>query len=227
MEFFKTSCIWRGIVDHVRPGESVNSRSLGAVSKVHATMLECVAVELAVVEVRNRRQWRKWLEKNHASSAGVWLAFYKDHTGVESVPYEDSVREALCFGWIDSLIRRLDDDRYARKFTPRKPDSKWSPSNRERWAELEKAGLLAAAGLAAAPTGNAYAERPEIPDLPAYIADALQPNAKAWGFFQTLAPTYRRHFVVWIHMAKRPETREKRIREAIALLAAGKKLGLK
>jgi uncharacterized protein YdeI (YjbR/CyaY-like superfamily) len=153
--------------------------------------------------------------------------FHKNHTGVTSIPYEESLREALCFGWIDSLIKRLDADRYARKFTPRRPTSKWSDVNRKFWAELKAAGLLTKAGLAAAPTDNTYAPRPAIPDLPAYIAKALKANPKAWTFFQELAPGYRRHFVGWIHTAKRPETREKRIRESIALLAAGKKLGLK
>jgi uncharacterized protein YdeI (YjbR/CyaY-like superfamily) len=125
--------------------------------------------------------------------------FYKAHTGVKSIPYEDTVREALCFGWIDSLIKRLDDDRYALKVTPRQPAS----------------------------TNNTYAPRPVIPDLPVYIAKALKANSKAWEFFRELAPTYRRHFVVWIHTAKQSETRERRIRESIALLAARKKLGLK
>jgi uncharacterized protein YdeI (YjbR/CyaY-like superfamily) len=186
-----------------------------------------MAAELVTLVVRNRQQWRAWLGKHHASSPGIWLVFYKDHSGVKSIPYEDSVSEALCFGWIDSLIKRLDDDRYARKFTPRRPTSKWSDSNRKRWAELKAAGLLTMVGLAAAPTDNTYAPPPAIPDLPAYIAKALKANPKAWNFFQELAPTYRRHFVGWIHWAKRPETRKTRIREAIALLAAGKKLGLK
>jgi uncharacterized protein YdeI (YjbR/CyaY-like superfamily) len=113
------------------------------------------------------------------------------------------------------------------KVTPRKPTSKWSATNRKRWADVKAAGLLTSAGLAAAPTSNTYAPRPVVPDLPVYIADALKANPKAWEFFRGLAPTYRRHFVVWIHTAKRPETREKRIRESIGLLAAGKKLGLK
>lgn len=186
-----------------------------------------MTTELIQVEVRNCREWRKWLEKHHASSPGIWLVFYKGHTGVKSIPYEDSVREALCFGWIDSLIRRLDDDRYARKFTPRKPASKWSDINRKLWAELKTAGRLTPAGLAAAPTDNTYPQRQAIPELPAYIAKALKAKPQVWRFFQGLAPTYRRPFVGWIHSAKRPETREKRIREAIALLAAGKKLGLK
>ena len=179
------------------------------------------------LQVRNRQEWRTWLTKEHTSSPGVWLVRYKTHTGVQSIPYEDVVREALCFGWIDSLVKRLDDDRYVLKVTPRQPTSKWSDINRTRWAELKTAGLLTSAGLAAAPTESSYAPRPEIPDLPVYIATALKANVKAWQFFRELAPTYRRDFVVWIHTAKRPETRARRIRESIRLLVAGEKLGLK
>jgi uncharacterized protein YdeI (YjbR/CyaY-like superfamily) len=186
-----------------------------------------MTAELMTLQVRSRQQWRTWLTKHHTSSPGVWLVRHKTHTGVKSIPYEDMVREALCFGWIDSLVKRLDDDRYALKVTPRQPTSKWSDINRKRWAELEAAGLLTSAGLAAAPTDNSYAPRPIIPDLPVYIASALKANVRAWEFFRELAPTYRRHFVVWIHTAKRPETRARRIRESIRLLAAGKKLGLK
>src|SRR5262245_12955695 len=176
---------------------------------------------LITLDVRTRRQWRQWLAKHHASSPGIWLVRYRQHTSVKAMPYEDVVREALCFGWVDSLIKRLDDDRYAIKVTPRKPTSKWSDVNRRRWNELEAAGLLAAPGLAAAPTGNRYAPRPRIPQLPAYIARAIKTNLEAWRHFQSLAPTCRRDFVVWIHTAKRPETRERRIRESIELLSAG------
>src|SRR5262245_17847254 len=172
-----------------------------------------MSAELKLLRVRDRRQWRAWLAKHHTSSTGVWFVFHKAHTGVKCVPYEDMVREALCFGWIDSLVKRLDDDRYALKVTPRKPTSKWSPSNRKRWAELKAAGLLAAAGLAAAPTSNTYGPRPVIPELPAYIAKALKAHPVAWKCFRALPPTHRRNFVVWIHVAKRPDTREKRIRE--------------
>lgn len=179
-----------------------------------------------LMSFRNRRQWRAWLAKHHASSSGVWLVFYKRHTGVKAIPYEDTVREALCFGWIDSLIKRLDEDRYALKVTPRKLNSKWSDLNRKRWGELKAAGLLTSAGLVTAPTGKTYA-RPVVPDLPVYIVKALKANHKAWKFFRELAPTHRRQFVVWIHTAKRPETRENRICESIRLLAAGQKLGLK
>lgn len=179
------------------------------------------------LDIRTRAKWRAWLAKHHASSQGIWFVFHKKHTGVTSVPYDDAVREALCFGWIDSLVKRLDDDRYLQKFTPRKPGSFWSDSNRKRWAELRSEGLLAEAGLAAAPTDKSYAARPEIPEMPAYLAAALKANPKARAFFLTLPRTERRNFVVWTHVAKRAETREKRLRESIRLLAAGQKLGLK
>ena len=182
---------------------------------------------LELLDIRSRQQWRSWLTKHHSSSPGVWLVRYKAHTGEKSIPYEDTVREALCFGWVDSLVKRLDDDRYAIKVTPRQATSKWSDLNRKRWAELKAAGLLTPAGQAASPTDNSYAPRPVIPVLPDYIAKALKAHSKAWKFFRELAPTSRRDFVVWIHTAKRPETRERRIGEAIRLLAAGKKLGLK
>ena len=183
--------------------------------------------ELTLLDVRTRAKWRAWLAKHHKSSRGVWLVFHKAHTGVKSLSYEDFVREALCFGWIDSLVKRLDDDRFAIKVTPRKPASKWSAINRRRWMELNTAGLLKPAGLAAAPTANTYAAKPKIPELPGYIAKAIKADRKAWSFFQTLPRTERRNFVVWIYIAKRPETRARRIRESIARLAAGRKLGLK
>ena len=186
-----------------------------------------MAGSLITLDVRTRKQWRQWLAKHHASSPGIWLVRHKQHTRIKTMAYEDLVREALCFGWVDSLIKRLDDDRYAIKVTPRKPTSKWSDINRKRWNELKAAGLLAAAGLAAVPTGNTYAPHPPIPELPDYVAKAFKTNLIAWRHFQALAPTHRRDFVVWIHTAKWPETRERRIRESIELLAAGKKLGLK
>jgi uncharacterized protein YdeI (YjbR/CyaY-like superfamily) len=183
--------------------------------------------ELVTLELRTRQQWRAWLKEHHSISPGIWLVFYKGHTHVESIPYEDSVREALCFGWIDSLVKRLDDDRYARKFTRRKATSKWSDINRKRWMELKAAGLLTSAGVAAAPTANTYPPRPEIPLLPAWIAEGLRKSPAAWRNFQEMAPSHRRHYVLWICSAKRPETQQKRILESIARLEGGQKLGLK
>lgn len=186
-----------------------------------------MAGTLITLDARTRAKWRQWLAKHHASSPGIWLVRYKQHADVQSMPYEDVVREALCFGWIDSLVKRLDDDRYAIKVTPRKGTSKWSEINRKRWKQLKAAGLLAPSGLAAAPTANTYAPHPAIPELPAYIAKAFKANQRAWQHFQAIARTYRRDFVVWIHTAKKPETRDRRIRQSIELLSAGKKLGLK
>ena len=131
------------------------------------------AKELITLDARTRSAWRQWLAKHHASSPGVWLLRHKQHTGIESMPLEDLVCEALCFGWVDSLVKRVDEDCYAIKVTPRRPTSKWSDINRTRWKKLKAAGLLEAPGLAAAPTENSYAPRPEIPELPAYIAKAV------------------------------------------------------
>jgi uncharacterized protein YdeI (YjbR/CyaY-like superfamily) len=180
------------------------------------------------LDVRTREDWRKWLADHHASELEVWLIYHKQHTGVPSVDYMDSVDEALCFGWIDSLIRRIDEERYARKFTPRKPDSKWSTTNRKRYAELKAGGRLMRAGLDRPPTHRSGdAPRPSIATLPPYIQEALGKNPAAWKFFQTLAPSYRRLYVAWIDSAKQHETKVRRLQQATGLLAQGKKLGLK
>jgi len=184
-------------------------------------------MEIPTLDIRTSRQWAQWLAKIHATSAGVWLVRYKKAASAKPFPYEEMVRAALCFGWIDSLVKRLDEDRYAIKVTPRKPSSKWSEINRKRWAELKDAGLLHEAGTAAAPGDHSYAPKPKIPELPAYIATAFKQHAKAWTAFRALAPGHRRQYVAWIHTAKRQETRERRISEAIRMLTAGRKLGLK
>ena len=189
------------------------------------------AKPLETLQVRTRAQWHAWLEEHHASSAEIWLVFHKQHTGKTGIDYEAAVEEALCFGWIDSLVRRLDDDRFARKFTPRKVDSRWSDSNRRRYAALARRGLLMDAGRAHAPSGKrAYVlsqRRALDAPVPRYIERALQADQAAWRFFKTLAPSYRRAYVGWIDAAKREETRGRRLREAVARLAKGEKLGLK
>ena len=186
------------------------------------------AKPIETLDVGSRAEWRKWLEENHASRSEIWLIFHKRNQGVTSLNYNDAVEEALCFGWIDSLIRRLDDARYARKLTPRKAGSKWSTINRQRYADLESRGLLAAPGLERAPTsrsGDAPGTR--VAALPSYIEERLKTSPSAWQHFAELAPSHRRAYIGWIDSAKRDETKDRRLREALNLLAAGKKLGLK
>jgi uncharacterized protein YdeI (YjbR/CyaY-like superfamily) len=183
---------------------------------------------MKTVDVRTRRDWRNWLARHHASEAEVWLVFHKRHTGVSCVSYGDAVEEALCFGWVDSLIKKLDESRYARKFTSRAENSRWSTINRKRYEDMKARGLMTPAGLKRAPTARSGdAPKVSVTAIPAYIERRLQANARAWQYFESLAPSYRRSFVAWIDAAKREETREKRIREAIELLAAGRKLGMK
>jgi uncharacterized protein YdeI (YjbR/CyaY-like superfamily) len=183
---------------------------------------------LLTLEISSRRQWRRWLQKHHDSVTEIWLVFHKLHTGEKCIPYEDALDEALCYGWIDSLVKRLDNDRYARKFTPRKPDSHWSTINCRRYAKLKAMGRLAAPGLERAPTAKSvYPPKPRMSADTSYIEKALKSNSLAWATFQQLSPACRRAYLGWIDTAKRDETKQKRLREAIALLAAGKKLGLK
>lgn len=183
---------------------------------------------METLDARTPEEWRRWLADHHAARSEVWLVFYKQHTGQASIDYEDAVDEALCFGWVDSLIRRLDDARYARKFTPRKPDSRWSTANRKRYAQLKASGRLMAAGLNRPPTDRSGdAPRPSLAKIPRYIQEALAGNPPAWNFFESLAPSYRRLYIGWIDSAKHQETKTRRLAEAVRLLAAGKKLGLK
>ena len=182
------------------------------------------------VEVASRAEWRAWLEEHHATSPGIWLVTWKKATPDKHTSYEEIVLEALCFGWVDSLIKRLDESRYARKFTPRKPDSRWSSINRRRWEEMQAQGLLTAAGKQRPPAETMTDTPPRPPrdkDTPPYIAKAFRTNRAAWANFEKLAPSHRWHYVLWIDSAKRPETREKRIQEAITRLVAGETLGLK
>jgi uncharacterized protein YdeI (YjbR/CyaY-like superfamily) len=183
---------------------------------------------LKTLEVRSRHEWRNWLGKHHDSDSVIWLVFPKRHGSEASITYDEAVEEALCFGWIDSIVRRLDDDRYVRKFTPRKPDSKWSTINRERYRKLKRRGALAAPGQERAPTERSGDRpQPSLSAIPSYIENQLKAGGHAWDYFERLAPSYRRAYIAWIDSAKREETKQKRLREAIGLLASGRKLGLK
>ena len=176
-------------------------------------------------------QWRGWLAEHHASESEVWLIFHKRHTGVASIEYKDALDEALCFGWVDSLVKRLDERRFARKFTPRRADSRWSDVNRKRYAELEREGRLKSPGIGRPPTRRGSAPRPpriELPaKLPAYIRAALKKHPTALRHFEALPPEQRRRYYAWIESAQREETKRRRLAEAIRLLARGEALGLK
>ena len=176
-------------------------------------------------------EWRDWLDEHHASESEVWLVFHKLHTGVASIDYKDALDEALCFGWVDSLVKRLDDRRYARKFTPRRPDSRWSTTNRKRYEALKAGGRLKPAGIERPPTDRGYGPRtarlPMPSRLPPYILAALRKHPAALRHFEALAPSQRRRYLGWIESAKREETKVRRLKEAIRLLAGGKVLGLK
>jgi uncharacterized protein YdeI (YjbR/CyaY-like superfamily) len=174
-----------------------------------------------------RRRWHDWLAARHGFEREVWLVFYKRQTQRACVSYEHAVQEALCFGWIDSIVKRIDEDRYARKFTPRKPSSKWSDANRQRYEELRTRGLLAPAGLQRPPTGRSYGTPRPSARLPKYIEKTLRSNQRAWSYFERLAPSYQRLYVAWIDSAKQEGTKTRRLREATSLLEAGRKLGLK
>jgi uncharacterized protein YdeI (YjbR/CyaY-like superfamily) len=186
------------------------------------------AKAVRTLEIQTRQEWRNWLQEHHDSESEMWLVFHKRHTGLECISYDDAVEEALCFGWIDSLVKRLDDVRYARKFTPRTPDSRWSTINRRRYEDLKSRGLLAAAGVKRPPTDRSGdAPRPSVSAIPSYVEERLKTDIRAWNYFERLAPSHQRAYIGWIESAKREETRDKRLREVIGLLAAGKKLGLK
>lgn len=180
---------------------------------------------------RTPDQWRDWLARHHASVSEVWLIFHKQQTGVASISYKDALDEALCFGWVDSLVKRLDDRRYARKFTPRRADSRWSAVNRKRYAQLKAEGRLKPPGIERSPTDRGYGPRPPRlatpAELPAYIEAALRNHPTALRHYQALAPSQRRRYFAWIESAKRETTKLRRLEEAIRLLASGKVLGLK
>jgi len=182
---------------------------------------------------KSPREWRTWLASNHDQETGIWLIFFKKESGKPSLDYESAVEEALCFGWIDSIIKKIDESKYARKFTPRKETSKWSETNKRRVARLIKNKRMTKIGLAKieAAKKNGQWDKPDRPDIsfevPAEFKQALNKNRRAKDFFEQLSPSYRKQFIGWIVVARRPETRKKRIKESVEILAKGQKLGMK
>jgi uncharacterized protein YdeI (YjbR/CyaY-like superfamily) len=183
--------------------------------------------------VPNRNEWRRWLERNHDTEKEVWLIYYKKYTGKPGIPYDDAVEEALSYGWIDSIIKRIDDETFCRKFTPRKDTSQWSELNKKRVEKLIMEGQMTEAGLAkieaAKRTGKwkkPVTSRQEF-KIPPELIEALATNKEAGKNFDKLAPSYQRQYVGWVASAKKVETRKKRVKEAIELLEQNRKLGMK
>jgi len=176
------------------------------------------------VYARNRKAWRKWLEKNHQSQQFAWLIIYHKTADTPSVYYDEAVEEALCFGWIDSKPNKRDAESYYLTFTPRKPSSKWSKLNKERVERLITDGQMMPAGMAmitlAQKTGTWSAlEKSDALEIPADLQQLFQKNKKAAAFFEQFPPSAKRGILEWIDNAKRPETRQKRLNETVTLAA--------
>jgi uncharacterized protein YdeI (YjbR/CyaY-like superfamily) len=199
-------------------------------------MVLSIMPEYKTIHPKTRGEWRKWLEKNHASSSGIWMIYYKKASGKPRVDYTDAVEEALCFGWIDSLPRKLDEQRAMLKFTPRKPGSAWSKLNKTRVEKLIDQGLMTAAGFSKIEQAKkdkswhiltSSDNHIDSNSIPADLLKAFARNKKALQNFKGFSPGYRKRFLFWIDSAKRPETRSIRIKQTILMAAANKKPGIK
>jgi uncharacterized protein YdeI (YjbR/CyaY-like superfamily) len=185
---------------------------------------------LQTLYVTDRDEWRRWLQANYAVESEVWLIYFKKHTGKPSIPYGVAVEEALCFGWIDSTVKTIDDEKYMQRFTPRKDKSNWSEPNKVRVRRLIAERRMTAAGLAkisAEVLAQESPARPQAVAVPQFFIEGLRANKRAWENFNKLAPSYRRQYVEWVMSAQREETRRKRLKEAKERLSMNKKPGMK
>ena len=171
--------------------------------------------------VTNRDEWRDWLEEHYRSASEIWLVSYLKKTGKPSVPYNDAVEEALCFGWIDSIVKKLDQDRYAQRYTPRKTGSGYSQTNKERLKKLIEQGKVMPEVLAGLDEIGL-----EDFEYPADIVAALQENEQAWKNFQRYSGSYRRIRIAYIDVARnRPGEYEKRLAHLIKMTGQDKQFG--
>lgn len=183
--------------------------------------------QLETFQARDRQEWREWLEKNYRTSLGVWLIYYKVKSGKPSVQYSEAVKEALCFGWIDSKVKSLDEERYMQIFTPRKPKSVWSKLNKQYIEELIEQGLMTEAGIEkieAAKQDGSWNKLDAIEELiiPVDLKQALEANEIATRYFEAFSNSSKKNILFWIESAKRLETRLKRIEQTISLAAQNK-----
>lgn len=171
--------------------------------------------------VTTRDEWREWLEDHHDSKSEIWLVAFKKATGKPSLPYNDAVEEALCFGWIDSIRKSLDDESAAQRYTPRRPGSGYSQINKERLARL-----LANGKVIPSVVKSVEDIRPEDYQMPADIIDALKADKRAWDFFKTTSPAYQRIRVAYVDGGRgRPGEFEKRLENLIEKSARGTQFG--
>jgi len=183
--------------------------------------------QLQVIYATNRQQWREWLCNNHSTCFGVWLIYYKVKSGKPSVQYSEAVKEALCFGWIDSKVKSLDEQRYQQIFTPRKPKSVWSKLNKQYIEELIEQGLMTQAGLDkinAAKQDGSWSRLDQIEALiiPMDLKQSLELNQIAYQNFELFSNSSKKNILFWIDSAKRPETRLKRIEQTVKSAAQNK-----
>ncbi|HEU0297651.1 MAG TPA: YdeI/OmpD-associated family protein [Anaerolineales bacterium] len=172
------------------------------------------------IHPKSRAEWRKWLEKNHTRNEGIWLISYKKATGKARVDYDESVEEALCFGWIDSKGNKLDEERTMLWFAPRRAGTGWSKLNKDRIEKLIRTGLMAPAGQAkinAAKRDGSWnaLDAVEALEIPSDLAEAFSKNERARGYFGAFPRSAKRAILQWIASAKKPETRAKRIEETV------------
>jgi len=194
--------------------------------------LEVAVPALKTLQVLKQSDWRSWLDKNHNKEEGVWLVFFKKDSGRRSISYEEAVDEALAYGWIDSIIKRIDEKRYVRKFTPRRPQSIWSKPNITRVEKLIKEGGMTRWGFAAFEKRTSEISllekfNAEGVRIPKDFKDRLKKNKNAWENFERFGPSHRKRYLIWISGAKTPETRAKRIAEAVDLVSKNVKALLK
>ena len=154
---------------------------------------------IKTLSLPDRRKWRAWLRKNYKSSSGVWLVYYKKASGKPRIPYNDAVEEALCFGWIDSTVRTIDDERFAQRFSPRNPKTAYSPANQERLRKLIAAGKVAKSVLASLPLNPPPRFR-----VPKDILEAIKSDKAAYANYRKLSPAYKRIRIGFIEGARQP-----------------------
>ncbi len=170
----------------------------------------------------NDQKWRSWLHENHNSSNGVYLIFYKVESTTPSMRWEEAVKVAICYGWIDSTVKKLDHERRRQYFCPRKPKSVWSKLNKGYVIELSKAGLMHTSGLTAiniAKDNGSWIALDDVENgiIPKDLQDAFNQNSIAFSNYQNFSPSYRKNYLSWLNQAKRKETRDKRIEEIVRL----------